>query len=119
MEKVYIAGVGQTPVRENWEKSLKELAGDAALMAIEDAELGYPEGIFIGNMMSGTANKQLQLGALIADWIGAHHKESLSIEAACGSGAAAFRAGLMAVGSGELSSALIIGVEKMTDSPIN
>jgi len=76
MEKVYIAGVGQTPVRENWEKSLKELAGDAALMAIEDAELGYPEGIFIGNMMSGTANKQLQLGALIADWIGAHHKES-------------------------------------------
>jgi len=119
MEKVYIAGVGQTPVRENWERSLKELAGDAALIAIEDAELGYPEGIFIGNMMSGTANKQLQLGALIADWIGAHHKESLSIESACGSGAAAFRAGLMTVASGELSSALIIGVEKMTDSPIN
>ena len=119
MEKVYIAGVGQTPVRENWEKSLKELAGDAALMAMEDAEMGYPEGIFMGNMMSGTANKQLQLGALIADWIGAHHKESLSIESACGSGAAAFRAGLMAVASGELSSALIVGVEKMTDSPIN
>jgi acetyl-CoA C-acetyltransferase len=61
----------------------------------------------------------LQLGALIADWIGAHQKESLSLESACGSGAAAFRAGLMAVSSGELSSALIVGVEKMTDSPIN
>jgi len=112
MEKVYIAGIGQTPVRENWDKSLKELAGDAALMAMEDAGLGYPDGIFMGNMMSGTANKQLQLGALISDWIGAYHKESLSVESACGSGSAAFRAALMAVASGELSSALVVGVER-------
>lgn len=37
------------------------------------------------------------------------------MEAACGSGAAAFRAGLMAVASGEVESALVMGVEKMTD----
>ncbi|MFZ3070343.1 MAG: thiolase domain-containing protein [Anaerolineaceae bacterium] len=118
MNKVLIAGIGQTPVKENWDKSLKELAGDAALMAMEDANLGYPEGIFIGNMMSGTANKQLQLGSLIADWLGNHNKESVGIEAACGSGSSAFRTALMAVSSGELASALVIGVEKMTDSPI-
>jgi len=118
MQKIFIAGIGQTPVRENWEKSLKELAGDAALLALEDANLGYPEGLFVGNMMSGSANHQLQLGALLADWLGMHHREAFGLEAACGSGAAAFRAGLMAVASGELSSALIVGVEKMTDSPL-
>ncbi|MGV8050459.1 MAG: thiolase domain-containing protein [Anaerolineaceae bacterium] len=117
MNKVSIAGIGQVPVAENWDKSIKELAGDAALMAMEDANIGYPEGIFIGNMMSGTANKQLQLGSLLADWLGNHHKESIGIEAACGSGAAAFRTALMAVASGELTSALVVGVEKMTDSP--
>ncbi len=118
MQKIYIAGVGQTPVRENWEKSLKELAGDAALLALADANLGYPEGIFVGNMMSGSANHQLQLGALLADWLGMHHREGFGLESACSSGAAAFRAALMAIASGELSSALVIGVEKMTDSPL-
>lgn len=118
MQKIYIAGVGQTPVRENWEKSLKELAGDAALSALEDANLGYPEGIFVGNMMSGSANHQLQLGALLADWLGMHYREGFGLESACSSGAAAFRAALMAIASGELSSALVVGVEKMTDSPL-
>jgi acetyl-CoA C-acetyltransferase len=42
--------------------------------------------------------------------------EAVKVEAACGSGAAAFRAGLMAVSSEEVDSALVIGVEKMTES---
>ncbi len=37
------------------------------------------------------------------------------MEAACGSGAAAFRAALMAVASGEVEIAIALGVEKMTD----
>ncbi|MGB4595072.1 MAG: beta-ketoacyl synthase N-terminal-like domain-containing protein [Anaerolineaceae bacterium] len=117
MNNVYVSGVGQVPVRENWDKSLKELAGDAALLAIEDAASEYPEALFVGNMMSGTANEQIQLGSMLADWLGMHHRSALAIEAACGSGAAAFRAAVMAVGSGEITSALVVGVEKMTDSP--
>ncbi len=117
MNNLYIAGIGQVPVSEKWDKSLKELAGEAGMAAIQDAALGYPDGIFIGNMMSGSANRQLQLGAIISDWLGHHHKESVAIEAACASGASAFRAALMAVASGEMTTALVIGVEKMTDSP--
>lgn len=117
MRKVYISGTGQVPVSENWEKSLKELAGDAALLAMEDADIGYPDALFVGNMMAITANKQAQLGTMMSDWLGFHHKPGLAIEAACGSGAAAFRAGLIAIASGEIESALVIGVEKMTDSP--
>ena len=40
MDNIYVAGIGQVPVRENWNKSLKELAGVAALLALGDADLG-------------------------------------------------------------------------------
>ena len=117
MNKVYISGIGQTPVQEKWDKSLKELAGDAGLLALNDAGIGYPDALFVGNMMSATANQQLQLGALLADWLGFHHKPALHVESACSSGSTAFRAALMAIASGEITSVLVIGVEKMTDSP--
>lgn len=117
MNKVYIAGIGQTPVSESWDKSLKELAGDAGLTAMNDAGIGYPDALFVGNMMAITANRQAQLATLMADWLGFHHKPAISIETACSSGSAAFRMALMAIASGELESALVIGAEKMTDSP--
>ena len=100
MNKAYIIGIGQTPVSESWDKSLKELAGDAGLMAIEDAGIGYPDGLFVGNMMAITANHQAQFGTLMADWLGFHHKPALSIETACSSGSSAFRMSLMAIASG-------------------
>jgi acetyl-CoA C-acetyltransferase len=116
MREVAILGIGQTPVDEHWDKSLKELAGDAILAALADAQRDSVEALFIGNMLSGIMGKQENLGALIADWIGLPGIEAEKVEAACGSGAAAFRSGLMAVGSNEISSALVVGVEKMTES---
>jgi len=117
MRKVYISGLGQVPVRENWEKSIRELAGDAALLAMQDADIGFPDALYVGNMMAITANRQAQLGTMMSDWLGFHHKPGLAVEAACGSGAAAFRAAVIAIAAGEIESALVIGVEKMTDSP--
>ena len=70
MNKVYINGIGQVPVQESWEHSLKELAGFAGLAAMEDAGLGYPQGLFVGNMLSLSANKQGHLATLLADWLG-------------------------------------------------
>lgn len=117
MNKVYIAGYGQIPVRESWDKSLKELAGEAGLLAINDAGIGYPDGLFVGNMMAITANQQSQFATMTADWLGFHHKPAISVESACASGAAAFRLAVMAIAAGEMETALIIGAEKMTDSP--
>lgn len=116
MRKVAVLGIGQTPVGEHWDKSLLELAGDAALAALQDGGLEQADALFVGNMLSGTLEKQEHLGTRIADWIGMHGGEAFKIEAACGSGAAAFRMALMAVASGEINSALAVGVEKMTDA---
>ena len=116
MREVAILGIGQTPVDEHWDKSLKELAGEAIFSALSDANRNSAEALFIGNMLSGILSKQENLGALISDWIGLPGIEAEKVEAACGSGAAAFRAGLMAVSSEEVDSALVVGVEKMTES---
>ena len=67
-------------------------------------------------MLSGALNKQENVSALIADWVGLRGIEASKIEAACGSGAAAFRSGLMAVASGVNDLVLVVGVEKMTET---
>jgi acetyl-CoA C-acetyltransferase len=116
MREVAILGIGQTPVDEHWEKSLKELAGEAIFAAFSDAKRDSADALFIGNMLSGILSKQENLGGLISDWIGLPGMEAEKVEAACGSGAAAFRAGLIAVSSEEVDTALVVGVEKMTES---
>lgn len=117
MREVAVLGIGQTKVDEHWDKSLRLLAGEAIFAAMQDSGIDHVDSFYIGNMMSGSANYQQHLGAYIADWVGSRFSESLRIEAACSSGAAAFRAGVMAVASGEVDIAMAAGVEKMTDSP--
>jgi len=116
MREVAILGAGQTPIAEHWGKSLRVLAGEAILAALNDAHIDRADGLFVGNMLSGILNRQENLGALIADWVGLRGTEAVKVEAACGSGAAALRAGLMAVGSGAMESAIVVGVEKMTET---
>ena len=71
MREVAVVGLGQTKITEHWDKSLKELAGDAVLSALHDAEIDLYEALFVGNMMSASANKQQNIGAQITDWVGA------------------------------------------------
>ena len=115
MRKVAILGIGQTKVDEHWDKSLREIGGEAAFLAMQDAGMESVDALYVGNMLSSMVSGQNQLGAFFGDWIGLWKQESVKIEAACGSGAAAFRSALMAVASGDVESALVVGVEKMTD----
>jgi acetyl-CoA C-acetyltransferase len=117
MREVAVIGIGQTKVDEHWDKSLRELAGEAIIDAMRDAGRTYADAVYVGNMMSGSANHQLHLGALIADWVGLRYTEATKIESACGSGASAFRQGVMAIASGEMECVIVSAVEKMTDSP--
>ena len=116
MRKLAIIGIGQTPVGEHWDQSIREIAGEAVFAAMNDAHRETVDGIFIGNMLSGTLVRQEQLGSLISDWVGLKSVEAFKVEAACGSGAAALRLAIMAVGSGEMECAIAMGVEKMTET---
>lgn len=117
MRSVAVLGIGQTKVEEQWDKSLRELAGDAIFAAMQDAGIQNADALYVGNMMSGSASHQQHLGSYIADWVGLRFAEAVRIEAACSSGAAAFRNAMIAVASGDVDVAIAVGVEKMTDSP--
>jgi acetyl-CoA C-acetyltransferase len=115
MRQVAILGIGQTKIDEHWDLSLREIGGNAAFASMQDAGMDKVDSLFVGNMLSPLVSAQNQLGAFLSDWLGLWGQESVKVEAACASGAAALRAGLMAVASGEIESALVVGVEKMTD----
>ena len=128
MTEVIIAGIGQTPVGEHWGIGLRELAFDAIQDAFKDCRGEVlspnsgretlplqPQALFVGNMLSPNLSNQAHLGALIADYAGLTGIEAITIEAAGASGGAALRQGYLAVKSGLVDVALVVGVEKFTD----
>lgn len=115
MSAVIVAGIGQTPVGEHWEISLRELALDAIRAALLDSGGLLPQALFVGNMLAPNLSNQAHLGVLLADYAGLAGIEAVTLEAAGASGGAALRQGYLAVTSGLVDVALIVGVEKFTD----
>jgi len=115
MTDVVIAGLGQTSVGEHWDVGLRDLAYHAMHAAIQDASGLHPQALFVGNMLAPNLSHQAHLGALLADFAGLTGIEAVTIEAAGASGGAALRQGYLAVKSGLVNTALVVGVEKFTD----
>jgi acetyl-CoA C-acetyltransferase len=115
MSEVFIAGIGMTPVGEHWELSLANLSARALLAAIKDSGNIRPSALYVGNFLASTMSGQANLGALIADNAGLGHIETFTAEAGEASGAAALHMGYLAVKSGYVDAALVVGVEKYTD----
>lgn len=116
MRDVAIIGIGRTPVGEHWDKSLRMLASEAILAAQDDAGLENVDALYVGNAYGGSYSSQQQLGSLLADYVGLNGVEAYTVEAGDASGAAALRAGYLAIASGDVETALVVGVEKSTDT---
>lgn len=116
MREVAIIGIGQIPVAEHWDKSLRQLAGEAILNAMQDARIQTADALYVANSYGGTVSGQSQLGALIAGYSGLNGIESYTIEAGDASGGAALRAAYLAIASGMVETAIVVGVEKLTDA---
>jgi acetyl-CoA C-acetyltransferase len=114
MREVFIAGIGQSPVRRGDPTSLRTLGASVVRAAIADAALGEPTALVVGNMLGGTLCHQRQLGIAIAERAGLVGIEATRVEAACASGAAALRQGVLAIASGEHDIVVVCGVERMT-----
>lgn len=118
MREVAVVGIGQVPVAEHWARSLVDLAGEAVRLALADGGVDRVDSLYLGNMMSGLGDApQMNLAAQVADWCGLRGIEASKVEAACGSGGAAFRAGVLAVASGLVERVVVAGAEKMTHAP--
>ena len=119
MTDVSIIGIGQTDVKEHWDTSIRHLSWYAIEAALDDAHINQVDAIYVGNMLAGQLSNQMHLGALVADFAGLRGIEAVTVEAADASGGAAMRQAVLAVKSGLVETALVVGVEKMTDATGN
>lgn len=110
-----IIGIGATEVGEHWDQGIRELAAAAGFAALEDAGLQDVDAVFVGNAYASTMTAQTQLAPLIADFMGLAGVEAVTVENAEASGGSALRMAHLAVLSGSVRRALVIGVEKVTD----
>lgn len=116
MRDLAIIGIGQIPVGEHWTSGLRTLAAEAIYLALEDAGIEQVDALYVGNAYGSSYSSQTQLGALIADHAGLANIEAFTVEAAEASGGAAIRTAYLAVASGAIETALVLGVEKSTDT---
>src|SRR3990172_10194616 len=110
MIDVVIAGVGQAPVGEHWDLSLRELALQAIEAARADAAGLQPQALIAANMLAPAVSGQAHLGALIADFAGLAGIEASAIEASGASGGAALRQAVMTVAAGAADVVLVVGI---------
>lgn len=115
--KIKVLGTGLTKFGELWDKSLLDLAHEAALEAIDDSRLpvNQIEAVFVANMLSGKLSNQDHLGAAIASNLGIKGA-SFRVEGACASGGLAVHLAIQSLLSGTYKNVLVVGVEKMTDA---
>jgi acetyl-CoA C-acetyltransferase len=119
MTDVVIAGVGQTPVGEHWETSLRELSLTAMEAALQDAGGIGPQALFVSNMFSPTISSQSHLATLVADFAGLAGIEAVTVEGAGASGGLALRHAYLMIAAGATDAVLVVGVEKMSDMTSN
>ncbi len=115
MRDVAVIGVGMNKWGELWEKSLREIFVEAALLALDDAGVDKIDSLYVGSMSSGLFVGQEHLASLLADYLGQAPVPAVRVESACASGGLALRMGFIEVASGMSDIVLVGGVEKMTD----
>ncbi len=115
MRQVAILGIGQIKIDEHWDLSLREIGGHAAFAAMQDAGMEKVDALFVGNMLSPLVSAQNQLGSFLFGLdrtLASGISQSGSRLCFGGSSAACGTDGGC---RGDIESALIVGVEKMTD----
>jgi len=115
MRDVAVIGVGMTKWGEIWEKSLRDIFVETALLALDDAGIDRIDSMYVGCMSSGLFVGQEHIASLLADYLGQTPVPSARVESACAAGGLALRLGFMEVASGMSDVVLVGGVEKMTD----
>ena len=115
MRDVAVVGIGMTKWGELWDKSLRTIFVEPALMALEDAGLDRLDSMIVGCMSSGLFIGQEHLASLLSDYLGKNPVPAARVESACASGGLALRQGFIEVASGMSDVVLVGGVEKMTD----
>ncbi len=114
MRDTYIIGVGMTKFGRAGDWTLIDVLEYAAARALEDAGLGENvESVFVANMGAGILNRLSGLGSAMVDRLCLFPAAAETVENGPASGGSAVKIGAMAVGSGAVDTALVVGGEVM------
>ncbi len=116
MREVAVVGIGLTPVGRFYNKGIEDLFAEALKKLLDSTGVDRIDAMFIGNMTASSLCDQDSLGAYLADYAGFPGVPAIHVEAACGSGGAAFVSAYMAVASGLYDYVVAAGVEKLTEN---
>jgi len=115
MTKVGIVGVGHAKFGKRSDATIRELAHEAVVPALEDAgitvrDLDASVIAIAGEEFAG----QGAPAAVVQDYIGLGAKPTFRVEAACATGSAGMRTGWSLIRAGLAKFVLVLGVETMT-----
>ncbi len=116
MREVVVLGVGMTKFGRS-EHSMKEMFSMAALEALEESGLESKDlqALFIGNVLGGFEEGQMNIAPFLADEIGMRHgAPATRYEGACASATVAIRHAALMVGSGVYDLVMAGGAERTT-----
>ncbi|MDP6493602.1 MAG: acetyl-CoA acetyltransferase [Acidimicrobiales bacterium] len=110
-DRVAIVGMGCTPFREHWDKSLDDLLIDAAGLALDSAGVTKDD---LDAYWFGTSQSAAS-GISLATPLRLSGKPVTRVENYCATGSEALRQACYGVASGAYDSAMAIGAEKVKD----
>jgi acetyl-CoA acetyltransferase len=116
MERVFIVGVGMTPLGKHLDRSVKDLTQEAIEAASRDSDGGdlIFDVAFFSNVMQGHMEAQHCIrGEIALRSAGIEGIPVVNVENACASGSSAFLLAINAVRGGMGDTALVVGAEKL------
>lgn len=115
MKKVSILGADEIRWGVLKERNFDDMIAEAGNKAIRDSgiERKAIQAIYVGNFGGPAFVGQATVGSLVGTTLGLPNVPAFRVEAACSSGAIAFREGYIAVAAGLYDFVLVLGVEKL------
>lgn len=114
---VAIVGVGHSKFRTRKDVNIAELCWESIKPSFETANLEPKDVDFFVVSNAGMWSSEAAVPALIAEYADLAPKGSMRVEAACASESAAIRVGYTLIKSGMADIVLVLGIEKMQESP--
>ena len=115
--RVAIVGTGHSKFGVRNDVNISELAWEAISEAIKEASIELKDVDFVVVSNVGGWSSEPLATITLLEYSGLTGVGTFRVEAACASGSAALKAGYDLVKSGEADVVLVVGVEKMNESP--
>jgi len=114
-----IVGWAHTPFGKHEGLDVEALIGKVVGAALEDAGVGPADidRIFVGHFNAGFSQQDFPSSLVFQAAPGLRFKPATRLENACATGSAAVHAGLASLAARQARLVLVVGVEKMTDTP--